>query len=138
MIILVLNCGSSSVKYQLFRMGKEQEDVIAVGMVERIGFTDAVISHKPAGKTKHKEILPIMDHTMGINLIMKAMVDKEHGVLKSIEEIAAVGHRVVQGGEILITPFVLGSRDWNSRVFEAVAKGEGRFFCPKENVSKPR
>jgi acetate kinase len=112
MNILVLNCGSSSVKYQLFRMGKEQEDVIAVGMVERIGFTDAVISHKPAGKTKYKEILPIMDHTMGINLIMKAMVDKEHGVLKSIEEIAAVGHRVVQGGEkykesVLITKEVI-------------------------------
>ena len=55
MIILVLNCGSSSIKYQLFNMD-EKEEVIAKGMVERIGFTDAVISHKPTGKVKHKQI----------------------------------------------------------------------------------
>ena len=111
MIILVLNCGSSSIKYQLFEMG-EKATVIAKGMVERIGFTDAVISHKPAGKDKYKHITPIMDHTTGINLIMKALVDKEHGVIKKIEEIAAVGHRVVQGGEkytesVLITKEVI-------------------------------
>ncbi len=98
MIILVLNCGSSSIKYQLFNMDNNEE-VIAKGIVERIGFTDAVISHKPSGKAKHKQVLPIMDHTTGINLIMAALVDKEHGVLKSVEEIIAVGHRVVQGGE---------------------------------------
>jgi acetate kinase len=111
MIILVLNCGSSSIKYQLFRI-EEKEEVIAKGMVERIGFTDAVISHKPAEKAKHKQILPIMDHTAGINLVMKVLVDKEHGVLKEIEEISAVGHRVVQGGEkykesVLITKEVI-------------------------------
>lgn len=111
MIILVLNCGSSSIKYQLFNMG-ETEEVIAKGIVERIGFTDAVISHKPSGKSKHKEILPIMDHTTGINLVMAALVDEEHGVLKNIEEIVAVGHRVVQGGEkykesVLITKEVI-------------------------------
>ncbi|MCK4880159.1 MAG: acetate kinase [Bacteroidales bacterium] len=98
MIILVLNCGSSSIKYQLFNMDNNEE-VIAKGIVERIGFTDAVISHKPSGKAKHKQVLPIMDHTTGINLVMTALVDKEHGVLKSVEEIVAVGHRVVQGGE---------------------------------------
>jgi len=112
MIILVLNCGSSSIKYQLYSMAKDQEDVVAVGIVERIGFTDAVISHKPTGKTKYKEILPVTDHTMGINLIMKTLVDKEHGILKSADEIAAVGHRVVQGGEkykesVLITKEVI-------------------------------
>ena len=111
MIILVLNCGSSSIKYQLFKMG-ESEEVIAKGIVERIGFTDAVISHKPTGKAKHKEILPIMDHTTGINLVMAALVDEEHGVLKNVEEIVAVGHRVVQGGEkykesVLITKEVI-------------------------------
>ena len=111
MIILVLNCGSSSIKYQLFNIDNKEE-VIARGMVERIGFTDAVISHKPKGKAKHKQILPIMDHTTGINLVMAALVDKEHGVLKNIEEIAAVGHRVVQGGEkykesVLITKEVI-------------------------------
>jgi len=87
-------------------------EVIAKGLVERIGFTDAVISHKPVGKAKHKQILPIMDHTMGINLVMGVLVDKEHGVLKKIEEIVAVGHRVVQGGEkytesVLITKEVI-------------------------------
>jgi acetate kinase len=111
MVILVLNCGSSSIKYQLFNMDNNAE-VIAKGMVERIGFTDAVISHKPTGKSKHKQVLPIMDHTTGINLIMAALVDKEHGVLKKVEEINAVGHRVVQGGEkyqesVLITKEVI-------------------------------
>ena len=111
MIILVLNCGSSSIKYQLFNMG-DTEEVIAKGIVERIGFTDAVISHKPTGKAKHKEILPIMDHTTGINMVMAALVNEEHGVLKNVEEIVAVGHRVVQGGEkykesVLITKEVI-------------------------------
>ncbi|MFO7668932.1 MAG: acetate kinase [Bacteroidales bacterium] len=98
MIVLVLNCGSSSIKYQLFNMG-ETAEVIAKGLVERIGFTDSIISHKPEGKDKYKQITPIMDHTVGINLIIDALVDKEHGVISSIEEISAVGHRVVQGGE---------------------------------------
>ena len=111
MIILVLNCGSSSIKYQLFEMG-EKAVVIAKGLVERVGFTDAVISHIPAGKDRYKNITPIMDHTTGINLIMKALVNEEHGVIKKIEEIAAVGHRVVQGGEkykesVLITKEVI-------------------------------
>jgi acetate kinase len=111
MIILILNCGSSSIKYQLFDMGKEA-NVIAKGMVERIGFTDAVISHKPTGKNKYKNIIPIMDHTVGINMIMEALIHEEHGVIKNIEEIAAVGHRVVQGGEkylesVLITKEVI-------------------------------
>jgi acetate kinase len=90
----------------------EKQEVIAKGIVERIGFTDAVISHKPAGKAKHKEIMPIMDHTAGINLVMRTLVDKEHGVLNNMEEISAVGHRVVQGGEkykesVLITKEVI-------------------------------
>lgn len=111
MVILVLNCGSSSIKYQLFNMTNKSE-VIAKGMVERIGFTDAIISHKPIGKDKYKEIRPIMDHTTGINMIMDAMVDDKHGVIKDINEVSAVGHRVVQGGEkyqesVLITDEVI-------------------------------
>ena len=111
MVILVLNCGSSSIKYQLFEMG-DSTTVIAKGIVERIGFTDAVISHKPTGKDKYKNITPIMDHTTGINLLMAALVDTEHGVISKIEEIAAVGHRIVQGGEkykesVLITKEVI-------------------------------
>ncbi len=113
MIILVLNCGSSSIKYQLFDMGdKSRADVIAKGIVERIGFTDAVISHKPEGKERYKNIAPVMDHTTGIHLIMDALVDEEHGVIENIQQIAAVGHRVVQGGEkykesVLITKEVI-------------------------------
>jgi len=111
MIILVLNCGSSSIKYQLFRMG-DQSEVIAKGLVERIGFTDAVLSHSAVGKEKYKNITPVMDHTSGINMIMEALVDKEHGVIKEISDISAVGHRVVQGGEkyknsVLITKEVI-------------------------------
>lgn len=113
MIILVLNCGSSSIKYQLFDMGdKNKAEVVAKGIVERIGFTDAVISHKPEGKDKYKNIAPVMDHTTGINLIMDALVHPEHGVIENIQKIAAVGHRVVQGGEkykesVLITKEVI-------------------------------
>ncbi len=113
MIILVLNCGSSSIKYQLFDMGdKNKAEVVAKGIVERIGFTDAVISHLPAGKDRYKHIAPVMDHTTGINLIMEALVHKEHGVIDNIQEIVAVGHRVVQGGEkykesVLITKEVI-------------------------------
>jgi len=112
MIILVLNCGSSSIKYQLFDMEEKASTVIAKGMVERIGFTDAIISHKPTGKDKYKNISPIMDHSTGINLIMEALVDSEHGVIDKVEEIVAVGHRVVQGGEkykesVLITKEVI-------------------------------
>ncbi|MCK5135099.1 MAG: acetate kinase [Bacteroidales bacterium] len=111
MIILVLNCGSSSIKYQLFEMGDKAE-VVAKGVVERIGFTDAVITHKPTGKEKYKHITPIMDHTLGINLIVEALTHEDHGVIKNIEDIVAVGHRVVQGGEkykesVLITKEVI-------------------------------
>jgi acetate kinase len=89
-----------------------EEEVIAKGIVERIGFTDAVISHKPTDKPKYKQVLPIMDHTMGINLVMNTLVDKEHGVINDVSEINAVGHRVVQGGEkykesVLITKEVI-------------------------------
>jgi acetate kinase len=111
MIILVLNCGSSSIKYQLFNMGREAK-VIAKGIVERIGFTDAVIHHKPEGKEPYKHVIPVMDHTVGINLIMDALTHKEHGVIKKMQDIVAVGHRVVQGGEkykesVLITDEVI-------------------------------
>jgi acetate kinase len=112
MIILVLNCGSSSIKYQLFNMDDSESRVIAKGIVERIGFTDAVITHRPEEKDTYKSVTPVMDHTTGINLIMEALTHKEHGVIKKIEDIAAVGHRVVQGGEkykesVLITQEVI-------------------------------
>jgi len=98
MLILVLNCGSSSIKYQLFNMTNGSE-VLAKGLLERIGLTDGILTHKPAGKDAYKIVLDIPDHTVGINMVMEALVNPEHGVIQDIHEIKAVGHRVVQGGE---------------------------------------
>jgi len=98
MIILVLNCGSSSIKYKVFEMSNGAE-VLAKGLVERIGLTDGIITHKATGKSPYKLITDIPDHTIGINLVIGALTDKEHGVIKDINEIKAVGHRVAHGGE---------------------------------------
>lgn len=98
MTILVLNCGSSSIKYQLFNMSNNAE-VLAKGLIERIGLTDGILTHKPIGKDNYKVILDIPDHTIGINMVMEALVHPVHGVIKSIGEITAVGHRVAHGGE---------------------------------------
>ncbi len=98
MIILVLNCGSSSIKYQLFNMSNNAE-VLAKGLIERIGLTDGILTHKPAGKETYKVVLDIPDHTVGINMVMEALVHPVYGVIKSIGEIKAVGHRVAHGGE---------------------------------------
>jgi acetate kinase len=98
MVVLVLNCGSSSIKYKVFRMNHEAE-VIATGLIERIGLTDGILTHKPAGKDKYQIIADIPDHTIGINLVVSALLDHKHGVIKDINEIMAVGHRVAHGGE---------------------------------------
>jgi len=98
MIVLVLNCGSSSIKYQVIDMC-EKEKVLAKGIVERIGITDGILTHKPEGKERYEMVRDIPDHTVGIDLILKALVDKKHGVIKSLADIKAVGHRVAHGGE---------------------------------------
>lgn len=98
MIVLVLNCGSSSIKYQLLNMANDGQ-LLAKGIVERIGFTDAILTHKPEGKDKFEMVTGIPDHTTGINLILEALVNEKHGVIKSLSEITAVGHRVAHGGE---------------------------------------
>ena len=100
MKILVLNCGSSSIKYQVIDMKSADDYTLLVkGIVERIGLSDAILTHKPTGKSKYEIVKSIPDHTSGISLILDALVDPEHGVLESISEIAAVGHRVAHGGE---------------------------------------
>ncbi|HHW07981.1 MAG TPA: acetate kinase [Clostridia bacterium] len=96
MKILVLNCGSSSVKYQLFDL--EQEAVIAKGLVERIGLAQAVLNHQPQGRDKMVFQEEIPDHSTAIKLVLDALVHPEYGVLASIDEIEAVGHRTVHGG----------------------------------------
>jgi acetate kinase len=98
MIVLVLNCGSSSIKYKVFKMNHETE-VVATGLIERIGLTDGILTHKPTGKDKYQVIADIPDHTIGINLVVSALLDHKHGVIKDINEIMAVGHRVAHGGE---------------------------------------
>ena len=96
MKILVLNCGSSSLKYQLFDM--TDESVMAKGLVEKIGLADSFLTHQQVGGKKVVIKTDIPDHTVGISLVIKALLDKDHGVLKHINEIAAIGHRIVHGG----------------------------------------
>ena len=100
MIILVINCGSSSIKYQLLDMKSDDiYDVIAKGIAEKIGLPEGILQYAPAGKPKIVRDLPIADHKVGMQLILAALTDPETGVLKSLEDIEAVGHRIVQGGD---------------------------------------
>ena len=98
MNVLVLNCGSSSIKYQLLDMAGEPT-LLAKGLVEKIGLPVGSFTHKPEGKDKYVVEEPIADHTAGIDLILKALVDPKHGVIKTLTDIKAVGHRVAHGGE---------------------------------------
>ena len=91
MNILVINAGSSSLKYQLIEM--EEKEVIAKGTVERIGIDGSNLEHKPNGKDKVVITKPMKDHTDAIALVLDALTDKQHGVLGSMDEISAVGHR---------------------------------------------
>ena len=95
--ILVINAGSSSLKYQLINM--EGESVIAKGLVERIGIDHSVIKHRPAGKPQVEIEMPIPDHEEAMGAVISALTDREHGVIDDLSSIAAVGHRVVHGGE---------------------------------------
>ena len=100
MIILVLNCGSSSLKYQLLDMkGDEIYDLLAKGLVERIGMEVGCLKHQATGKEQLVKEMPIEDHTVGIKAVLDALLDKEYGVLTTLEDIEAVGHRVVHGAE---------------------------------------
>jgi acetate kinase len=110
MKILVLNCGSSSIKYQL--IDTEKEIVMAKGLVERIGMSSAVLTHTPHGKEKVRIVGEILDHTIAIEYVIAVLMSPTHGVLKDKNEIDAVGHRVVHGGEtfsgsVLITDRVV-------------------------------
>lgn len=97
MKILALNCGSSSVKYQLFDWDNKQ--LIAKGIVERIGIGDSFIVNEVPGRENHRVEYECHDHVSAINLVVHTLENKENGVIASITEISAVGHRVVHGGE---------------------------------------
>ena len=95
--ILVINAGSSSLKYQLMSMANEE--VLAKGLVERIGIDGSRLKHKPAGKEQVIIERALPSHTEAIKMVLDTLVDKDHGVIENMDEIAAVGHRVVHGGE---------------------------------------
>ena len=100
MIILVINCGSSSIKYQLIDMKNDDVyDVLAKGIVEKIGLPEGIITHTPVGKNKFVRELPVPDHKVGMRLVLDSLVDARHGVLNSFDDIEAVGHRIVQGAD---------------------------------------
>ncbi|MEG2360425.1 MAG: acetate kinase [Christensenella sp.] len=108
--VLVINAGSSSLKYQLIDM--DNEDVIAKGLVERIGIEHSVIKHKPTGKDNVEIETPMNDHNDAMKQVIAALTDSVHGVVKDLSGICAVGHRIVHGGEkfsesVLITDEVI-------------------------------
>ena len=99
MKILVINCGSSSLKYQVYNM--DNNDVLAKGLVERIGIDGSNLQHKPAGKAKDKYVFeqPLKNHSEAIKLVMDKLVDPECGVIADLSEINGVGHRVLHGSK---------------------------------------
>lgn len=97
MKVLVINCGSSSLKFQL--IDSETEKVLAKGLCERIAIDGSMISYTPAGGEKEKREIPMKDHTDAIRLVLEALTNEKTGVVKDLSEIGAVGHRVVHGGE---------------------------------------
>ncbi len=97
MNILVINCGSSSLKFQL--IDSESEKVSAKGLCERIGIEGSQLVYSPAGGEKVTTVTPMPDHTAAIKLVLQALTDEKTGVVKSLDEIGAVGHRIVHGGE---------------------------------------
>jgi len=104
MNVLVINCGSSSLKYQL--IDSVSEEVLAKGLCERIGI-DGRLTHRPTGKAKVEIEAPMPNHTAAVSLVLEQLTDKENGVIASLSEIGAVGHRIVHGGEKFASSTVL-------------------------------
>ncbi|MEI6285167.1 MAG: acetate kinase [Bacillota bacterium] len=110
MKVLVINCGSSSLKYQLFDM--TDETVLAKGLIERIGMDGSILTHCPGELDKIEIAADIPNHAVALQMVMAALISEKHGVIKSMDEISAIGHRVVHGGEkfassVLITSEVM-------------------------------
>jgi acetate kinase len=118
MILLVLNCGSSSIKYQVLDMKSDSDySLMAKGIVERIGLDKGILTHKVNGRSNYEVEMPIENHTVGIKHVLNILVDPIHGVLNSLQDIQAVGHRVAHGGE-----FFSESRLIDSDVIEKIEK----------------
>lgn len=99
MKVLVINAGSSSLKYQMIMM--DNEEMLCKGIVECIGADNSNICHEPTGKKEYTIKRSIKDHTQAFNLVIECLVDPQHGVIKSVDEIVAIGHRFVNGGEAI-------------------------------------
>lgn len=112
MNVLVINCGSSSLKYQL--INSDSEEVLAKGLCERIGIDGAIV-HQPKGGDKVKTEVSMPNHTAAVKLVIEKLTDPQVGVIKSLDEIDAVGHRIVHGGEKFATSVVL-----NDEVLKAI------------------
>jgi len=108
MKVLVVNAGSSSIKYQVFDM--TDESVLAKGLVDRVGIPGTTLEHKPAGKDEVVIKKDLPDHTEGMKLVLEVLVNPEYGCIKSMDEIGAVGHRVVHGGEEFAQSVVIDDR----------------------------
>ncbi|MBM7581918.1 acetate kinase [Caldicoprobacter guelmensis] len=113
MKILVINAGSSSLKYQLIDM--TDESVLAKGLAERIGIDNSKLSHIPAGKERIEITADIKDHVQAVRMVIDALIHPEYGVIKDMSEISAVGHRVVHGGEKFSGSVII-----NDEVMEAI------------------
>jgi len=119
MKILVINCGSSSIKYQLLDM--EREQVLAEGLLEKIGEPGALLSHR-VGKEVIKEEVTAHDHREGLRLVIDHLLEKSGGVIKDLSEISAVGHRVVHGGDAFIESTLIDEKVMQTiRKFAALA-----------------
>ncbi len=105
MKVLVINCGSSSLKFQL--IDAESEQCLAKGICERIGIDGSMITYAREGGEKERKVTPMPDHTEAIRLVLEALTNPKTGVVASLEEIGAVGHRVVHGGEKFAQSVVL-------------------------------
>ncbi|GMO58114.1 MAG: hypothetical protein Ta2G_18200 [Termitinemataceae bacterium] len=116
MHIMVLNCGSSSAKYQVYDW--DNKDVLAVGVVEKVTQAGSWIEHKPKGKPEFKLMKDCPDHTTAVDLILKTLTDPEHGVIKDMNTIKAVGHRVLHGGDKLTKSVIVD--DSVLKVFDEV------------------
>ncbi len=105
MKVLVVNAGSSSIKYQVMDM--TDESVLAVGLVDRVGIPGSTLEHKPLGKDEVVIKKDLPDHTAGMELVLEVLVNPEYGCIQSMDEIGAVGHRVVHGGEAFAASVVI-------------------------------
>ncbi len=120
MKILVLNCGSSSIKYQLLNMdNSDNSDVLASGIIERIGLDEGQLKHKTFDNRNYSLTTPVPNHTKGIDYILEALLSEEYGVIKSVEEISAVGHRVAHGGPYF-SDSVLVTDDVKEKIKECI------------------